>query len=81
MTAKLYNKRIHQIPADAVYIGRGSPWGNPYIIGRHGNRQEVIELYRINTLPTLDLSPLKGKSLVCWCHPLPCHGDLLIKAL
>jgi Domain of unknown function (DUF4326) len=20
-----------------------------------------------------------GKVLLCWCHPLPCHGDLLAK--
>jgi hypothetical protein len=20
---------------------------------------------------------LKGKILVCWCKPLPCHGDVL----
>ena len=29
-----------------VYIGRGSKWGNPFIIGRDGNRKEVIDKYR-----------------------------------
>jgi len=28
-----------------VYIGRGSKWGNPYVIGKDGNREEVIKQY------------------------------------
>jgi len=28
-----------------VYIGRGSKWGNPYTIGRDGNRDEVCDKY------------------------------------
>lgn len=34
-----------------VYVGRGSKWGNPFVIGRDGTRKEVIELYR-QWLPT-----------------------------
>jgi uncharacterized protein DUF4326 len=67
-------------PRDAVYIGRGSPWGNPYIIGKHGTRNEVIELYRRKILPKLDVTPLIGKNLKCYCSPLACHGDLLLEA-
>ncbi len=26
-----------------VYIGRGSKWGNPFHIGKDGNRKEVID--------------------------------------
>jgi hypothetical protein len=29
-----------------VYIGRPSKWGNPFVIGRDGSREEVIEKYR-----------------------------------
>ena len=25
------------------------------------------------------LSELRGRDLVCWCAPKPCHGDVLIK--
>jgi len=25
------------------------------------------------------LSPLRGKDLVCWCAPLPCHADVLLE--
>jgi hypothetical protein len=27
------------------------------------------------------LFELKGKILGCWCHPLPCHGDVLVKLI
>jgi hypothetical protein len=26
----LYNKRLHKPPADAIYVGRGSKWGNDW---------------------------------------------------
>lgn len=64
-----------------VYIGRPSKWGNPFEIGRDGNRQQVIEKYRawILTQPGLlkALPELKGKILGCWCAPQACHGDVL----
>lgn len=65
-----------------VYIGRGTPFGNPYVIGVHGNRKQVIELYRSwfaaqPKLQQLAREQLTGKRLGCWCRPLPCHGDIL----
>jgi len=33
---RILNKHTHGIPAGAVYIGRGSPWGTPFVIGRDG---------------------------------------------
>ena len=27
------------------------------------------------------LIELEGKVLGCWCHPEPCHGDILVKLL
>ena len=29
-----------------VYIGRPSKWGNPFTIGIHGTREQVIQMYR-----------------------------------
>lgn len=29
-----------------VYVGRPNPLGNPFVIGRHGSREEVIAKYR-----------------------------------
>lgn len=60
-----------------VYIGRPSKWGNPFIIGRDGTRTEVIAKYRNYFSRYSELHELKGKRLICYCHPLPCHGDVL----
>lgn len=35
---RVYNKHHSNAPADAIYVGRGSPWGNRFIIGEHGDR-------------------------------------------
>ena len=82
---KVLNKKTDVIPSDAVYVGRPSKWGNPFKIGTDGNRQEVIEKYRMRILNILQftdshyLDELKGKDLVCWCSPLSCHADVLLK--
>lgn len=75
-----------QLPENAVYCGRPSPWGNPYRIGVDGTRDEVIRKYRVWLWRTLReqpdfLAPLIGKDLVCWCAPSPCHCDVLAKAI
>lgn len=68
-----------------TYIGRPSKWGNPFEIGIHGEREEVIEMYRewIIRQPDLiaELPELKDKVLGCWCHPKPCHGSVLLDLL
>lgn len=78
--------KISKAPANGVYIGRGSAWGNPYVIGKHGDRDRVIELYEVYAKDREAkepdwLSPLIGKDLVCYCAPLACHGDVLIKMI
>lgn len=68
-----------------VYIGRGSKWGNPFHIGKDGNRKEVIDKYRTYIMGRKDLidavSELKGKRLGCFCKPLACHGDVLVELI
>ena len=68
-----------------VYIGRPSKWGNPFVVGKDGSRDDVVRLYEgwIRNQPKLlaDLWELRGKTLGCWCHPLACHGDVLVKLL
>lgn len=63
-----------------VYIGRGTKWGNPYVIGLL-TREECIEKYRAHLLSKqylLDSLPeLKDKVLGCHCAPEACHGDIL----
>lgn len=78
---RILNKHIHGTPAGAIYIGRGSPWGNPFVIGRDGTRDEVIAKYNawIATQPQLlaRLPELRGRELVCFCFPKRCHGETL----
>ena len=69
--------------ADRVYVGRPSKWGNPFVIGRDGTRDEVIAKYRVWIVrqPALmaALPELRDKSLICWCSPNRCHADVLIE--
>lgn len=69
-----------------IYIGRESPFGNPFVIGKHGTREEVIEKYKEYFYKKLetDLSfkqrvlKLKNHILGCYCRPEnKCHGDII----
>ena len=65
-----------------VYIGRPSPYGNPFSIGKDGNREEVIEKFRKYAYSRPDFiqqikKELKNKILGCHCSPLYCHGEVL----
>ncbi len=66
-----------------VDITRSGFWGNPYIIGKHGTRGEVIELYEkwVRSSPRMlkALADLTGKRLGCVCKPKACHGDVLVR--
>ncbi|CAF1677522.1 unnamed protein product [Adineta ricciae] len=65
-----------------VYIGRPSDWGNPFVIGKDGDRDDVIRKYRNWIMRQTDLlarikPELQGKRIACWCKPEACHGDVL----
>jgi hypothetical protein len=71
-----------------VYIGRGSAFGNRYIIGKDGTRKEVIAKYRKWFVKMLRkdrfhraVMKLKGKRLGCFCKPKACHGDVIVEYL
>ena len=77
-------KQVHHAGKGDVYIGRPSKWGNPFLIGVHGTREEVVRMYEVwlQSQPHLlkDIVPeLRGQNLVCWCAPLVCHGDILLR--
>lgn len=58
-----------------VYIGRGGPFGNPYVIGENGDRGEVLFLFEDYFYGRLKRDPewkakveaLRGKVLGCFC--------------
>lgn len=92
---KVLNKHKARRGVYGIYIGRGSPLGNPYIIGKHGTRDEVIDKYEIylkqkiaeNDRQIVDaLSGIAelgqqyhGVNLICFCKPCRCHGDIIKK--
>ncbi len=83
---KVLDCRISGIPPGAVYVGRPSKWGNVFKIGRNGTRAEVLQLYRERLWSSGNgafrqtvKEQLRGKDLVCWCAPKPCHADILLE--
>ncbi len=68
----------------SVYIGRPSSFGNPFVIGKDGSRDEVIEKFAawIRQQPKLleKIQQLKAEDVLgCWCKPQSCHGDVIVK--
>ena len=73
-----------------IYIGRAcrsytsaSYWQNPFSISSTCSREQAISRYEefvkqdeemLESLPSLG-----GMTMGCWCVPLPCHGQILIK--
>lgn len=76
-----------------VYIGRAGhgldgKYGNPFRLSPTESRGSTIERFRdwlwtrIQTDGQFrqDVMVLAGKTLVCFCAPEPCHGDVLARA-
>jgi uncharacterized protein DUF4326 len=76
--------------------GEPGEWGNPFSHRpsrapgtiRVSTRAEAIRRYRAwlweqissGAIPLSKLAQLRGKTLGCWCHPDPCHGEVLKRA-
>lgn len=86
---KVWNKRNNP-PEEAVYVGRPSRWGNPFVAPGTQSKLDVTvaadpikayeEYLRQDPLLLKDVKrELKGKDLVCWCAPRRCHADVLLK--
>jgi len=77
------------LPPGHVYIGRGSPLGNPFPITDEMPRESSIEAYdhwldqQIASGRPSVLTALRGlneeSALVCSCAPLPCHGEVIAR--
>ena len=79
---EVLNKKVHGVPRGAVYVGRPTKWGNPFVIGPDGDRDEVVRKYEdwARSRPRLVEAArreLAGHDLVCWCAPQRCHADVL----
>ena len=76
------------MPENTVYVGRGSKWGNPFVVGVHGNVEECIYKFSIDIgwhnsrlgFDYEEIAELRGKNLACWCKEgEPCHADVLLE--
>jgi hypothetical protein len=70
-----------------LYIGRPSILGNPFRISEGVDRDKVIRLFRYYAIARMDMDKAfrqavlqcRGRTLACWCKPLPCHGDVILE--
>jgi len=67
-----------------VRIDRGTRYGNPFVMGEDGDRDEVCQAFVLHYLPhkpsiksRLKPGELSAKVLICHCYPSRCHGDAL----
>ena len=67
-----------------------SPWANPFRIDEIYTREESIRWFEdwVRTSNATEavwcrehIGELHGKRLACWCHPKPCHGQVLLQLL
>ena len=70
----------------SVRVDRGSHYGNPFVLGADGDRDEVCNAYEGHYLPHKPsimnaLPSLKGKVLICHCYPERCHAQSLINLM
>jgi len=92
---RVLNKRKDEIPKDAVYVGRPTPFGNPFVIGegravgRPITRVEAVERFREYFRKRVSeeagfrkaVEALRGRDLVCWCAPERCHAEVIVEYL
>lgn len=86
---RVLNKRTDEIPEGAMYCGRPSVLGNPFVIGKDGDRSDVIAMfwiwiYLVAGEPEIRDAMKKAQAataLVCWCAPEPCHCDVIAEIL
>jgi len=86
--ARVLNLSNHPAPP-YVRIDRNTMWGNPFHIGRDGDRATVIEKCEkhvrdnIHLMALIELGEFRDPQnrplpVACHCAPLPCHGEVLV---
>lgn len=81
---RVLNRHVHGIPDHAVFVGRPTDLGNPFVVG---TRDENVAEYRTYATEKMKIDPefaalvreLRGRDLVCYCAPAPCHADVLVE--
>jgi uncharacterized protein DUF4326 len=89
---QLSRRKGWRMPVNTVRVARPGRWGNPFIVGKHGDAAKCVDMYRnylaeclAETHPSPELTreaiaELRGKNLACWCAlGQPCHADVLLE--
>lgn len=81
---KILNQHKDSVPDGAIYVGRPSPWGNPFEISPSVTRDQACDMFHAWAFSPEQVqfrgnvrSSLFGHDLVCWCHPRRCHAETL----
>ena len=76
----------------SVYVGRPTALGNPFVIGKDGDRALVLKKYKRwlwqeicrthgPAFEAMQRLAQQAKTddliLSCWCAPAPCHAEIL----
>jgi hypothetical protein len=86
---RVLNRHHHQgkPPEPFVYIGRGTPLGNPFKVEEHG--EAALDLFATHLREAVErrdpavLEAMEAITpqhfLLCSCKPRPCHGDAVVE--
>ena len=81
MPVRIQRKRTKgwKMPPNTVSVCRPGKWGNPFTFANSGHVHPALR-FACEVAPLLDVSPLRGKNLACFC-PLDqdCHADVLLE--
>lgn len=79
---RIYNRHLDVVPPGAVYVGRGTPWGNPYSHRPHRGTLPALSVWHAvmayrqwlhapeqEALLARVQPELGGRDLVCSCRP------------
>jgi hypothetical protein len=81
MPERIQRKRTKgwKMPPNTVSVCRPGKWGNPFTFANSGHVHPALR-FACEVAPLLDVSPLRGKNLACWCSlDEDCHADVLLE--
>ena len=92
-----YHKTVFEENFASINVMRPSVLGNPFSIGKHGTREEVVSKYEVwlrdkiftkdkqvcEALNRIWVQVKTGKTvyLECCCFPKLCHADVIVKII
>ena len=86
----VYIGRAGVVSTSEVKAGESGYWGNPFRLHDEGQRAAVLAKYKGYFFERMERDKffkarvhdeLRGRVLGCFCHPLPCHGDIIAEYL